>query len=55
MVDALGREVAVLAEGERAAGEHQATFDAWGLAVGVYVGVLDTEAGRAAQMITVVR
>ncbi len=35
--DVLGREVAVLADGERAAGRHEVTFQSAGLASGVYV------------------
>ncbi len=44
--DALGREVAVLAAGERAAGAHEARLDAARLAPGVYVVRLEA-AGRA--------
>ncbi|MEM1116306.1 MAG: T9SS type A sorting domain-containing protein [Bacteroidota bacterium] len=55
LVDVLGREVAMLADGERPAGEHRASFDTRGLAPGVYVVVLDTEAGRTSRTITVVR
>ena len=37
VVDALGREVAVLADGELSAGAHEATFDTARLPAGVYV------------------
>ncbi len=43
LVDVLGREVAVLADGLAPAGEHRAEVDAAGLAAGVYVVVLDAE------------
>ncbi|MEM7786096.1 MAG: T9SS type A sorting domain-containing protein [Bacteroidota bacterium] len=55
VVDALGREVAVLAEGPRAAGEHEAVLDASGLAAGVYVVRLVGEGAVAARTVTVVR
>ena len=55
VVDVLGREVAVLADGDRPGGEHRAVLDARALAAGVYVVVLDTEAGRASRTLTVVR
>ncbi len=45
--DALGREMAVLAEGVREAGEHEVTFRGRGLPAGVYVWRL--EAGGAVQ------
>ena len=35
--DAVGRRVAVLAQGDLAAGEHDAVFDADGLPAGVYL------------------
>ncbi|NNF56750.1 MAG: T9SS type A sorting domain-containing protein [Rhodothermaceae bacterium] len=41
--DLLGRQVAVLHEGPVAAGMHEATFEAEGLASGVYVVVLEAE------------
>ena len=55
VVDVLGREVAVLADGLQAAGDHSATLDATGLAAGVYVLVLDADGQRTSQSITVVR
>ena len=53
--DVLGRAVAVLADGEQAAGVHDVAFDAGRLAPGVYVVRL--EAGREAvvRRVTVVR
>ena len=45
LFDTLGRRVAVLAEGEHAAGTHSAWLDPYGLAAGVYV--LRLRAGQA--------
>ena len=53
--DALGREVATLADGPLAAGEHEATFDATGLAPGGYVVRLRGEDAVTARTVTVVR
>ena len=53
--DALGREVAVLADGDRAAGAHRAAFDATGLAAGVYVVRLTTADGALVRRLTVTR
>jgi hypothetical protein len=53
--DVLGRRVAVLAEGRRAAGDHRATFGASGLASGVYFVVLEADGQRAARKVMVVR
>ena len=55
VVDVLGREVAVLADGPRAAGEHRARFETAGLATGVYVVVLEASGARATRTVTVVR
>ena len=55
VVDVLGREVAVLADGPREGGEHRATFDAGRLAAGVYVIVLETPGARVTRTVTVVR
>ena len=55
VVDVLGREVAVLAEGDRAEGEHRAALDAAALAAGVYVVVLDAGRQRAVRTFTVAR
>ncbi len=55
VVDLLGREVAVLAEGEQAAGRHTAAFDVSGLAPGVYVVRLSAGAQTAARRVVVVR
>ncbi len=55
LVDVLGRQVAVLAQGERAAGAHEATLDAGRLASGVYLLVLESGGSRAVRPVTVVR
>lgn len=55
VVDVLGREVAVLADGFATAGSHEATLDTTPLAAGVYVLVLDADGQRTSQSITVVR
>jgi hypothetical protein len=48
--DVLGREVAVLVDGQQEAGTHTATFDARGLAAGTYIYRLvvgnDVQTGR---------
>ncbi len=54
LYDALGRRVAVVAEGAFAADRHEARLPA-GLAAGVYVLRLDTAAGTATRTLTVVR
>jgi hypothetical protein len=53
--DVLGREVAVLVEGERTAGRHPARFDASGLAPGAYVLRLTAGGEGLARILTVVR
>ena len=53
--DAMGREVAVVAEGARAAGAHSVTADLGGLASGVYVLRLDAAGEVATARIAVVR
>jgi photosystem II stability/assembly factor-like uncharacterized protein len=53
--DALGREVAVLVDGERPAGEHETQLEARGLAAGVYVVRLTGEGAAATRTVTVVR
>ncbi len=55
LLDLLGREVAVLAEGEQAAGRHTAAFDVSGLAPGVYVVRLSAGAQTATRRVVVVR
>ncbi len=55
VLDVLGREVAVLAEGLRSAGAHRATLNASRLAAGVYVVVLDAGGARVTRTVTVVR
>ena len=53
--DVLGRQVAVLAEGERASGEHEAALDASRLAPGVYLLVLESGGARAVRPVTIIR
>ena len=53
--DALGREVAVVASGEKAAGRHEAALDGAALAPGVYVVRLTSGAETATARLTVVR
>ena len=54
LVDALGREVAVVADGERAAGRHDALVDAGGLAPGVYALRLSAGGLTVTRRLTVV-
>ncbi|MEM6784056.1 MAG: PA domain-containing protein [Bacteroidota bacterium] len=53
--DLLGRRVATLTDGLRAAGEHRVTLDAASLPSGVYVVRLSTPGARLTERITVVR
>lgn len=53
--DALGREVAVVAAGERAAGVHAATWDAAGAAPGRYLVRLEADGATATRPVTVRR
>jgi hypothetical protein len=53
--DVLGRRVAVLADGRTAPGDHRATFEASGLASGVYFVVLEADGRRAARKVMIVR
>ena len=53
--DVLGREVARLAEGVMAAGEHEATFDASGLAAGFYIARIVSGGEAAMRRMTLVR
>lgn len=53
--DATGRRVATLIDGVRAAGTHTATFDAAGLAPGVYQCVLETGGRRSVRPIVSLR
>ena len=55
VVDALGREVAVLVDGPQSAGPVLAQWDASGLAPGVYAVVLDVDGARHPRPVTVVR
>jgi hypothetical protein len=50
--DALGREVAVLADGAHAAGGHEVTFGGVGLPAGLYVVVLEAEGVRMSRKVT---
>ncbi|MEL6612239.1 MAG: PA domain-containing protein [Bacteroidota bacterium] len=53
--DLLGRRVATLADGLRAAGEHRVTLNAAGLPSGVYVVRLSTPSATLTERVTVVR
>ena len=53
--DVLGRQVAVLADGERAAGEHAVALDAGRLAPGVYVVRVTVGRETVARRVTVAR
>jgi hypothetical protein len=55
VLDALGREVAVLLDAERPAGAHAAPLDASRLAPGVYVVRLDSPGGVLTRRLTVAR
>jgi len=55
LFDTSGRRVATLATGAHAAGVHAAQLDANGLAAGLYVLRLQTEAGIRTQTVTVAR
>jgi hypothetical protein len=55
MYDLLGRQVAVLAQGEVAAGRHEARLEAGTLAPGVYVIRMQAGTFAATQRVTVVR
>ena len=52
VLDVLGREVAVLSDGDAPAGERRVTLDGQGLAAGVYVLRLQTAAGVVTRRIT---
>ena len=53
--DALGREVAVLADGPRQPGEHEVNVRLAGLPAGIYLARLRTEAGTIVRALTVTR
>ena len=55
VADVLGRIVAVLVDGERPAGPHEARFETGGLAPGVYVVRLEADASQTVCRVTVVR
>jgi len=53
--DVLGRTVAILVDGSRAAGSDEAVFDASGLAGGIYLVRMETGTGSAARPVTLLR
>jgi hypothetical protein len=53
--DLMGREIAVLVDGPMSAGEHSVTFDAKGLASGVYMVELVAEGRRVTRLMTLVK
>jgi len=53
--DLLGREVAVLMDGEAPAGRHEAVLDGTGLAVGVYLVSLTTEGFTQTRRLALIR
>ena len=53
--DALGREVAVLVDELKSAGNHQVTFDATGLASGVYYYVLNADEQTLTKKLTLIK
>ena len=55
VVDTMGREVATLADGPLAAGEHRATFAAGDLAAGVYLYTLNVDGAQTSRRMMVVR
>ena len=55
VVDALGREAAVVAEGDLSAGEHTVSVPVVGLASGVYVVRLEAAGERVSRRLAVVR
>jgi hypothetical protein len=55
VLDVLGRDVAVLAEGRRAAGRHRVVLNGAGLAAGTYVLVLDVDGRRLTRRATLGR
>jgi mono/diheme cytochrome c family protein len=55
VVDMTGREVAVLVDGMRAAGEHSVTFDATGLPSGIYMYVLESGGQRVSRKLLLMK
>ena len=55
VVDALGRDVARPLDGQVPAGDHEVTLDLGGVAAGVYVVRLETDAGARTRTLSVVR
>jgi hypothetical protein len=53
--DVLGRELAVLVDGERPAGRHEAVLTAAGLAGGVYLVRMETGSSAGTRTVTLIR
>jgi hypothetical protein len=53
--DLMGRQIAVLVDGPKAAGEHSVTFDATGLSSGVYMVELMAEGQRVTRLMTLLK
>ncbi len=53
--DLIGRELAVLVEGNIPAGEHHVTFDAAEMSSGIYIVILESEGMRDVRKITLVK
>jgi len=53
--DLMGRQIAVLVDGPKAAGEHSVVFDATGLASGVYMVELVAEGQRVTRLMTLLK
>jgi hypothetical protein len=53
--DLMGREIAVLVDGPKAAGEHSITFDASELASGVYMYELVADGRRVTRLMTLLK
>lgn len=55
VVNLLGETVSVLSDGPHASGTHRAVFDGAGLASGVYLAVLEAEAGTVTEKLLLVK
>ena len=55
VVNLLGQTVATLSDGRHASGSHTVVFDGAGLASGVYLAVLESEAGLATEKLLLVK
>lgn len=53
--DILGRQVATLVNGVRAAGEHQVSFDASGLSSGIYIYILEGNGFSLSRKLTLIK